>query len=208
MVRKKSSTKKQVKKSVEKKQEKYYNNILKVFFILFGVIFLIIIAYYGISYTITNFTYDGISFKMVEEGGLIFYSTAVPIMFEGDNAEYNFYLRNDPRELLVDFEGVLRFKENMVLNSTGDFKCEGDGIIAIANMVNLYKILGTEVIRDENATCDENGEYVFIQIQEGNETKIEQFGPACYNMEVNNCEILEVTERFMIETFSSINKVI
>ena len=205
MVKKKSLEKKKVKKSIRKKEEDYYNKILKGFFILFGSIFLIIFVYYGLSYSMSHFTEDGVPYKIVQEGELIFYNTIIPVIFEGENKDYNFYLRNDPRNLDVEFEGDFRSRENMVINSTGDFNCEGDGIIAVANLVNLYQILGAKVIRDEEATCDAEGRYVFIQISEGNETKILQSGPTCYNIEVNNCEILEATERFMIETFISVN---
>ena len=47
---------------------------------------------------------------------------------------------------------------------------------------------------------------MFVKLQEANKTSIEQVGPACYNININNCEILEGTERFMIETFVEINK--
>lgn len=208
MIKKKSLIKKKVKKSVGKKQEEYHNKIIKGFFILFGVIFLTILTYYGLSYMISNFTQDGVDYKIVKERNLIFYNVVVPVVFGGIDQDYNFYLRNDPRKLSVEFEGDLRFREKMVINATGDFNCEGNGIIAIANMVNLYQILGAEIMKDETATCDENGRYLLLQIIEGNETKIEQVGPTCYNLEVNNCEILEVTERFMIETFIELQKIL
>ena len=56
-------------------------------------------------------------------------------------------------------------------------------------------------MKDENASCDAEGEYMFIQIEEGEETNVEQFGPSCYKLIVSDCEILPVTERFMIEMF-------
>jgi hypothetical protein len=46
---------------------------------------------------------------------------------------------------------------------------------------------------------------MFVQIEEGEETRIEQFGPSCYKLIVNDCEILPATERFMIEVFSEFN---
>jgi hypothetical protein len=94
----------------------------------------------------------------------------------------------------------------MVINMTNDFNCNGDGIIALANLVKLYSIMGASVIKDENATCDLQGSYMFLRIENGNQTKIEQFGPACYKIYVNNCEILAGTEKFMTETFSEIIK--
>jgi len=37
-------------------------------------------------------------------------------------------------------------------------------------------------------------------------TKIEQFGTACYDIYIKNCEILEGTERFMFETLVKVNE--
>ena len=76
----------------------------------------------------------------------------------------------------------------------------------MANLVKLYEILGTKVIKDENATCDPDARYLFVQIQESEQTSVEQFGTACYNINVNGCEILQSTEKFMVETFVAINE--
>ena len=53
--------------------------------------------------------------------------------------------------------------------------------------------------------CSSDGEYMYINLKEGEETRIEQTGTACYNILINNCEILEGTEKFMVETFANIN---
>ncbi len=78
----------------------------------------------------------------------------------------------------------------------------------MANLMNLYRISGIEMIKDENATCDSKGRFAFLQLQVGNETSIEKFGPACYNVNINNCEILKALERLMIESFVELNKLI
>ena len=70
----------------------------------------------------------------------------------------------------------------------------------------MYKISGIDVIKDGNATCDQSGRYAFIGIQAGNQTTIKKTGPACYEVTINNCEILEATERLMLESFIEINK--
>ena len=122
--------------------------------------------------------------------------------------QYNFYLRNDPRDLKkdVDFVGEIQFAETMVLNSSNDFHCDGDGIISIANVAQLYQILGVEVIQDSNATCDSEGRYLFLNLNDANETSVVQTGPGCYEFSISNCEILEATERYMVETFIEINE--
>lgn len=203
---KKGTRKKNTRK---KKKVDAYNIILRNFFILIGIIIVIVLGFNIASNAIKEFEYQGVSFEIVKEGNIIFYQTSLPVTYQDEIADYNFYLRNDPRKLEeVDFDGEMIFLRMVVLNSTEDFGCEGDGIIAIANLVNLYKILGSDVIKNENATCDNQGLYTFLQISEGNETKVEQINDACYSLEVNNCEILESTERFMLEMFVEVQDIL
>jgi hypothetical protein len=190
-----------------KKEKKIFTSII---FVMLGLVFIFLATYMLIYYT-KNFEYNGIRFYIDKEdlAGVTLYKTSLPVTIEnGTKGNYNFYLRKDPRTLKdVTFEGDLIIKKNMVINMTNNFNCDGNGIIAIANLVNLYSIMGANVMKDENATCDSQGRYMFLKIDGGNQTKIEQFGPSCYNMYINNCEILEGTEKFMIETFSEIKKV-
>ena len=207
----------------KEEQVKQQNRLLKNFFITIGIIvlvFFMVIFFYNLR---NNFKYDGLDFERVKfcDSGppcLITYKTSLPVKVEGKNItistnavktnDYNFYLRNDPRKLSVDFNGTISLKRIMVLNSTEDFVCNGNGGIAGANLVQLYNILGTKVIKDENATCDSQGRYMFVNLQEGNKTSIEQFGPSCYNINIKDCEILEGTEKFMIETFLKVNNIL
>ena len=211
---KKKRTRKKInkdKKVVGKRQIREENKILRRF--VFGIITILVVVLLFALFinSIKNFEYEGVKFKIVKEGNLIFYNTAIPLFSStGEKvADYNFFIRNDPRELgeEVVFDGELFLTKNMVVNIVGDIECDGDGIIAIANFKKPFEILGINIIRDENASyCDLLGGYTFIQIQEGNETKIEKFGPSCYEINVNNCEILKATERFMLETFVKINE--
>ncbi|GAF95486.1 unnamed protein product, partial [marine sediment metagenome] len=182
------------------------NKILRNFLIGIGVCVLaIMLIIFGIN-SIRHFEYRGIKFDVVKEGDIIFYKTALPVIYNGEIVPYNFYLRKDPRKLNVPVENKINFKHDMVINMTEDFNCDGDGIIAVANLVNLYNAVGINIMKDENASCDAQERYMFVQIQSGNETNIEQFGPACYNLNVKGCEILEVTEQLMIETFVKYNE--
>ena len=196
-------------KTSRKKQIESQNKILKNFFIGIGVIIITSLLIYLFIYQTKNFEYEGVKFKKIREGDLILYKTSLPVRYQGEKVPYNFYLRNDPRKLKeISFDGELNLKENLVMNSTESFNCDGYGIIAIVNLMNLYRISGIEVIKDENATCDPEGRFSFIQLQAGNETNIEKFGPSCYNININNCEILKAIERLMMESFIEINKLI
>lgn len=183
-----------------KKENKQLKNILIGIII---VLLLILLGYWFIN-SVRNFKYNGVDFEVVKEGDLIFYNTKLPLYDTSGNYynDYNFFLRKDPRKSNVEFNGTIKIKENMVLNADDNLNCEGYGVIAIVNLKNLYEALGTKVIRDENASCDNLSRYIYMEVKPGNETKIEEVSPACYNIYINNCEILEGTEKFMVETFA------
>ena len=196
-------------RAVSKGQIKSENKILRNFLIWLGILIFVFILVFLIINSLNNFKYTGVSFSTIKEGEIIFYNSAFPLYNSstgGHIADYNVYLRNDPRKLEgIPFEGEVKLSEILVMNSTG-FNCEGDGIIAVANFVQIFNALGIKAVKDSNATCDSQGRYMFVKLQPGNVTSIEQTGPACYNFNINNCEILKVTEKFIVETLIEINK--
>jgi len=210
---KQSKVKKEGKIS-RKKQIESQNKILKNFFIGVGVIIITILLIFLFINQINSFEYEGVEFSIVKfcdtRPCLITYNTKIPVIYQREIIPYNFYLRNDPRKLAksVPFDGEIVFKNDMFINITFNRGCEGHETIAIVNFLNLYEISGINVIADENAECDSEGNSMFVLIQESNRTSIEQFGPACYNINIKNCEILEGTERFLIDTFVEINKIL
>ena len=202
-----------------REENKILRNILIGIGILTVGIFLLVI----ISNSLSKFEYRGVGFeitRLCDTGPpcLVLYKTDLPVKVSGKNVtltwpgnktnDYNFYLRKDPRKLDVSFNGSIEFKDIMVLNSEDDFVCDGKGAIAAANLNNLYQILKVKVIRDENATCDAFGRYMYVNVKPGNATNIEQVGPSCYNINIKDCEILEGTEKFMIETFIKVNGIL
>jgi len=201
-------------KTSRKKQIESQNKILKNFFIGVGVIIITILLIFLFINQTKNFEYGGVEFSIVKfcdaRPCLITYNTKIPIIYQGEEILYNFYLRNDPRKLAksVPFDGEIVFKKDMFINITFNRECEGYETIAIVNFLNLYEVSGINVIADENAECGSEGNSMFVLIQESNRTSIEQFGPTCYNINIKNCEILEGTERFMIDTFVEIDKLI
>ena len=194
-------------KKATKKQIKQENKILRNIFIIISIFIIGTISIFFIFNSINNFEYKGVKFQKVNE--VAPYKTQFLVTYNGNLVPYNIYLRNDPRKLdKIEFDGEMNLFNEMVINATSDFNCNGDGIIAIANFVQFYELLGVNTLKNETLSCDDEKEYTFIQIQEGNETKIEQFGYSCYNININNCEILEGTERFMIDSFIEVNKMI
>lgn len=192
---------------------KSQNKLLAYILIFVGsVIVLAFLTFYFIHST-NNFEYKGVKYQVWKEGHITFYRTVFPMynLMTGEHtADYNMFIRNDPRNLRkIPFEGEFNFRSTMVVNSEGNFTCDGDGIIAVANMVKFFQeVAQKKVIKDENATCDPEGKYGYINIIEGNETKIVQTGPVCYEIRVSNCEILKSTERFMTEGFSKLDSML
>jgi hypothetical protein len=166
-------------------------------------------ATYFISDSFNHMEIEGVKFTLDKAtmAGKTLYKTSLPVTFNGSRADYNFWLRGNPKKTNeIPFNGSLLIMKDMVLNQTENFKCDGDGIIGVANLLKLYSVLDVNVIADKNATCDIQERYVFVNIKAGNETRIEQTGKTCYEIQVKDCEILPATERFMLETFVKANE--
>jgi hypothetical protein len=190
-------------KIATKGQIKSENKILKNVLIWLGVFFFIFILIFLAINASMNFEYKGMDWDILKEGEVIFYHTSFPMIDDGKNVNYNVYLRNDPRKLEdIPFDGELNLLEMMVINSSNNVNCDGYGGIAIINLQQIFETFGTTLMKDPNAICDSQNRYMFVKIQEGDVTEIEQIGPTCYNLNVNNCEILEVTEKFIVETLA------
>ena len=195
-------------KVATKDQIAHQNKLLFGILLTIGLVIVGVFLVLMIFYSMNNFESKGVKYNIVQEGPIKFYHTSFPSNFvvPARTIEYNVYLRNDPRELkYLGFEGNLRTLEMAVLDSKENFDCEGDGVIAVANFNQVMKALGTEVIRDPEAGCDSEGRYMFFELKSGEETKIVQTGPACYDFIIKDCEILPATERFLIETLSAVN---
>jgi len=190
------------------KDKKTYDKQLKVIVVCIAAAVVFLVFAFVVVSSVRHFDYRNVKYDVVKEGEIIFYNTALPFYtITGKHvADYNVYLRKDPRELRdIKFEGEFVQKQDLVLNLTEEFNCDGDGVIAIANFVQVFEALGTRVVKDPNAMCDSQGRYMFTQIKSSDETKIQQTGPACYDIYIADCEILDGTERFIQELLVKIN---
>jgi hypothetical protein len=128
----------------------------------------------------------------------------VPVIYQGQEADYDFYLRNDPRKLdnKVPIVGDIVFRKNMVLNvTTENLFCNGYWNLALSNLYDLYNIMEVDVlIWKENENYSPEKDYMFVTFNEANVSEIRK-EKNVYNLNVNNCEVLEVAERLMVETF-------
>lgn len=205
-----------IEKEEEKEEEKEHpdkkqlHSESKTLAIFLGVLILIALsfaAYLIFSNNVSSFTSGGMNYTIVHEGKLTFYNTHVPIVMNGTKYNFQIYLYNDPRTLqkTVPFNGTLYIRSNLVLNYTNNIDCNGDGVIAMANVFNVYHYLGINAVLDSNYTCDPQARYVYATIKLSNQTDIQENSPGCYTINVANCQILPATERFITETLSTLH---
>ena len=186
-----------------KRQKKQFGVILGVL----GAIILLCLVAFIINYKSTHFDYKGLKFKKVIQGEIIFYEVPMVTQYEGSKLTYNFYLRTNPNKLKdVVFDGEIELKNDLILDvTTENLFCDGDWQISIGNLMNL-NVFNINVGKNENISCEEGSDYIYVNIHEGNESRIEQYSPACYNLYIADCEVLAVTEKFMVETFVKVNE--
>lgn len=177
------------------------NKIIKGFIIGIGIVLLLVIAIYFLIHTLRIQKYEGVKFETVRFGELIMYQTAIPYFYQGQNFSYNFYLRTSPKKLKdVPFPDNFTLMRVSGASIPSNLTCEGDSIIAMANLENLHNVIGMSWVIDNNATCDER--YNLYKIVESDKTEIVEISKNCYEVKVANCEILPATERIMLEVFA------
>jgi hypothetical protein len=193
---------------VKKGQVEKENKLLKNIIIIAAAVILIFLITYFFAQSINEFDFRGTGYNIIDTKNIRFYHTSFPLYLETGKMNYNVYLRTDPRktEEKIPFDGRVLFDTEMVINSEAEFNCEGKGVIAMANFNQIFTALGMNVMTDPNATCDEEGRYIHITLKESEESSIVQYGSKCYEFNINNCEILDVTERFIIEAVDKIQK--
>lgn len=206
---KKKKNKKNQKKTVNKEVQKQ-NKILKNLFIIFGLVLVLIFAYYAYAQYQTHINYKDVSFEASRYGEVLFYETTTfAESNDGTNQPFGFRLRTNPRDLKdVPFENLENFsllKVNGYSYGENDFNCQGQAVLAMENLKRTFSKMGMSFVRDENETCDADGRYNFFKLTLGNETKINQIGNRCYEITVkgteDSCEILKGTEKLMVEMY-------
>ena len=197
-------------KHSSKKQMKQFNKTLGIILIVLIVLTALFFSIYYITKYTAKIDYKGTEFTKIKRGQVTFYHTTIPSVIEGKKIEYNIYLRNNPNDLAkrINLNDTIKWRNLIVLNISQRYpECDGDDVISEANINQVLKTgMGLTVGKDEKAGCDAQGRYMYIELDQGNKTQIEKFGPSCYKLEFNNCEILPVTERILIEAIAEYNK--
>jgi len=192
------------------RSENQENKILKMIFLIVGVVFLLIAGIYFYTQSQINFTYKNIEFQKTKIGEIDFYETKT-LATADDGSLFGFRLRTKPSVLEnIPFENVDELRLMKVNGYTYEdnktFDCEGDGVIAMANLQRLFSKQGMSVLRDPNSGCDSEGRYNYFTLKYDSATEINEIGPNCYEIVIQGndaqCQILPATEKLMVELYS------
>jgi len=195
-----------------------------VILMLTAILIILAVPYIKQNY-FDRFKYNGLVFQKTKLGELTFYSANFPVVdIQGRSiGSYAMNFRNDPRNL--EYIDINLSKENIEFSSYGNKygpvyislnplmeKCN-ETIIAMATLSGFLKDSDLDVyaaVTDKAYAKDNNQTQKWctpfetvIVITDGNETSIEEITSGCYKLTFKNCEVLPVTEKFMLDILKS-----
>ncbi|MBT4135830.1 hypothetical protein HOD75_04835 [archaeon] len=205
------------KKEIAKKQNK---QLMWAIILMTSMILIIVLVPYINKNIINKFEYNHLDFFKAKRGGVWVYFTEIPRIDQQGNSLDPFYLEliSDPRE--IDSIPVELKKDSIVFQRSKDIflsinpdmeVCPHSvngvgGITQLLTRFGLMNVRGaqsTEEGAEENrllfANCQSHPDNTVIMFNSGNETKIEQTSENCFEITYANCEIVEVSEKFMLE---------
>ena len=202
---------------LEKLSGEKQNSYIK--YLMFGmiVILLIILAFAFKPKEKTRFGYLGMEFERVMFDKIPLYQTSVQsinrVTGEATGQNYIIYFRNDPRKLEhIPIIGRIRLTREVVIaldKSITEANCLNSTLAAL-NMGQFMNAAGIKALRgttnltengEENlnyASCELSDNISVIITEAGNKTEIVQESTNCYKIRVNNCQVVEATEKFLI----------
>lgn len=192
---------------------------VKYIIIVMIVLLLIALGAYYFVQSSKKFYYGGLDFQKEMFGKIVVYHTVIPVSTSQGElvANYNLFLRNDPRDLeniKVDGKIMLMTNTLVSIEPEANTGCEDSGI-AGGNFFNFLKIAGvnariaytneTYALKTNTtyATCaNHNNNTGVIVIKMGENTEIVKKSDDCYEISFSNCGILNATERFLVAAFA------
>ena len=207
---------------VGKKQRDKENRQLIWFFVVVALVFVSFLGTYFYVQNLKTFNFAGAEWAREDYNGLELYHGRFPIIYKNEFvANYNSYLRNDPRENNVPAEIEVRFYPEIIIsNSPNAAECSGAGRIT----GDLGMLLGalpwvtnvTGAVRDKGVASELNLEQadcslakdktvIIIQKSEFPEVIQDKFNQKCYIIKVGECENVLAVERFIIEIINQMS---
>jgi hypothetical protein len=209
-------------KDVDKIQDK---QLKWAVFLMVSIILIIVIVPFVNTNFVNKFDYHGLTFQKTQLGEIEFYSTKFPVVVGTGEVigDYAVNLRNDPRELedievratygTIDFRyyknvdgGIAYYPVYVSLDPEMEI-CD-DSALAMITLSGFLGDSGLEVrsaSMSEEYALENNVPYkrceddsTVILITQGNVNKITEIGTLCYEIRFKECDILKVTERFVL----------
>ncbi|MCR4284477.1 MAG: hypothetical protein NUV97_00340 [archaeon] len=207
-----------------KKVEEKENRQLIWFFAIIIIIFLSFMGPYWYIQSSKSFTYGGVDWFVEEYANLeVFHGRFAAL--DGNQVNYNVYLRNDPRENNVYTEGKFskfnlrnggyvsfspevdscRGEVARIMTDLGSFLKAGVGMKIIdsaTNDINISKSTGTTY-----ADCSVTNGKTVVVVQIGEPSVVQPVeGKDCYVITVKNCEDGLPVEKFMIKAIADVQE--
>lgn len=216
-------------KQGEEKPEKKKDSENKQVFVIMIILIVILVSVIGIAIYYDNyvksFNYINLNFKVNKlTGNSVLYSTSIPVT---DNkgkviSSYNMSFRNNPKDLeYIEVEipnNEVRFLRDdtvYIITDAEEKPCRESGLAAF----NLAGYFSRFVLKDVKAgvtdlnfseennidfvTCESEPYSTVLYIRSGNVTRIEKTSNNCYELTYSNCEITQVTEKFMLTSLKN-----
>jgi hypothetical protein len=207
-------------------EEKNHKQLLWAIIIMVLVIVIILAVPFIIKNYFNSFEYSGIDFSKTKLGNIDLFSATIPI-FSTDasgtvtgkdvTSEFTLNLRNDPRKLedinvLLDKENITLTRDRTVYVSynSSDPPCQHN-VLSAANLARFFldfenvNIEGAVINKDyanQNnipyITCDNHPHGTVFLMLNGNENLITKIKDNCYLLQYKYCDMLPVTEKFML----------
>lgn len=208
----------------EKKDEgpvtKKSNKNTQLAIILFFLAIIIIAVLVSIFFMNSSqkFVYNKLDFTKTKTGDIVFYTASVPLTnSEGQvYGEYQLRLREDPRKQepipvnISDGQILFNRKNVTYISLKGDGPICENNVISVVSLTDfLYNFGGIDIkgaldneslALTENltfASCVNNPNNTVISVSPGNVTEITKINNNCYVLKYKDCEINNVTERFV-----------
>jgi hypothetical protein len=192
-------------------------------FLMMAILIIVVIVPFVKYNYVDKFDYHGLTFQKTQLGDLEFYSTQFPVVVGTGEVvgSYSVNLRNNPKELdkipITTNKNRIEFTLNdgkfgdayIALNPFMEL-CDNSSI-AMASLSGFLKDSNLNVIsavtdkayaRDNNITqrwCNSDPLDTVFYVTDGNDTKITEIQNGCYELQFNNCEILQVSERTILK---------
>ena len=200
-------------KEAKKAESPKYSKYTKIVVIIMAIVLVSIFIIYWLIQESKTFEYKGIKFYKEKEGSLTFYKSLLGYATQsGQSIPFIVKLRKDPREtdkILVEGE-IDNIRPKAVFSLSPEIANCSDTTRTMVDFSITLKAFGistTAATTDKNFSkernipltdCKDAKLKTVIVMKEGNETKIIKTGD-CYTIEINNCEISESFEKFILE---------